>query len=439
MFTVSALEYQKLKGLRPTDGGARVWSHVEQTRVPALVRHVQHAALARRKAITTRRCEAMRDCALGVRTLLEQERQLPRETRDAAKGAYEALALRLSSSLRASARAAEAKVQSSFDTQVAPQLEAGADAARTDALATTAQWGITVTQGGLHWATYKATCRRHGVFRINMNEALVAPIFKAVSTHWEKAFISGLAKTLGDLEAEVKAELGGFHPKLLAALAEASVPSASAAGLDSAAGCDGLLGSLQAAVTELKEVANKQQRELSRSMEPLVQSHMTSGYDRATAEAGTGSHRRRVSLLEGHVRTEAPKMFAAAAKAIVERLTALRKDLGTQLEKDVVQASLGALLTAYAPLWDEMGDDCLATRKRMRPKCADLCLEANNAVRRMRAAASNGASGAAASSSSSSSSAAAAGANGAAGGGGGGGDDDDDELVETTSFHQQAC
>ena len=35
VFTVSALEYQKLKGLRPTDGRARVWSHVEQTRVHA--------------------------------------------------------------------------------------------------------------------------------------------------------------------------------------------------------------------------------------------------------------------------------------------------------------------------------------------------------------------------------------------------------------------
>eukprot|EP00320_Phaeocystis_rex_P022518 CAMPEP_0119097468 /NCGR_PEP_ID=MMETSP1178-20130426/178128_1 /TAXON_ID=33656 /ORGANISM="unid sp, Strain CCMP2000" /LENGTH=137 /DNA_ID=CAMNT_0007081411 /DNA_START=83 /DNA_END=493 /DNA_ORIENTATION=+ len=137
-----------------------------------------------------------------------------------------------------------------------------------------------------------------------MNEALVAPIFKAVSTHWEKAFISGLAKTLNDLEAEVKAELGSFHPKLLAALAEARVPSAAAAGLDGTAGCDGLLSSLQAAVAELKEVANKQQRELSRSMEPLVQSHMSSGYDVANAEAGTGSHRRRVALLEGHVRKE---------------------------------------------------------------------------------------------------------------------------------------
>ena len=146
----------------------------------------------------------------------------------------------------------------------------------------------------------------------------------------------------------------------------------------------------------------------------------------ATAESGTGSHRRRVALLEGHVRTEAPRMFDAAAKAIVERLTALRKDLGTRLEKEVVEASLGALLTAYAPLWDEMGDECLATRRAMRPKCAELCIEANNAVRRMRAASSGGG-GAAASSS------AADGADG-----GGGNDDDDDDLVETTAFHQQA-
>ena len=126
-------------------------------------------------------------------------------------------------------------------------------------------------------------------------------------------------------------------------------------------------------------------------------------------------------------------MFDAAAKAIVERLTALRKDLGTRLEKEVVEASLGALLSAYAPLWDEMGDQCLATRRAMRPKCAELCIEANNAVRRMRAAASSGGGGAAASSS------ASAGAAGAAPDGGGGNDDDDDELVETTAFHQQAC
>ena len=66
-------------------GSARVWSDVEQTMIPQLARHVQHAALARRKVITRRRCEGMRDFTLSVQRLLEQERQLPQETRDAAK------------------------------------------------------------------------------------------------------------------------------------------------------------------------------------------------------------------------------------------------------------------------------------------------------------------------------------------------------------------
>ena len=170
------------------------------------------------------------------------------------------------------------------------------------------------------------------------------------------------------------------------------MPTAVTSGVD-AKQCDGLLNTLQAAVSELKDEANKQQRELSRSMEPLVQTHMVSGYDAANAEAGTGSHRRRVAVLERHVRKEAPKMFDAAAKSIVEKMSTMRKDIGAQLEKDVVLGSLSSLLTAYTPLWDEMGEDCLATRKRMQPKCAELLLEANNAVRRMTAATSSGSGG----------------------------------------------
>ena len=207
------------------------------------------------------------------------------------------------------------------------------------------------------------------------------------------------------------------------------MPSAAAAGLESAQ-CDGLLGSLQAAVVELKDAANKQQRELSRSMEPLVQEHMIPGYDTANAEAGPGSHRRRVGLLERHVRREAPKMFDAAAKSIVGKMSSMRKDIGAQLEKDVVLGSLRSLQTAYAPLWDEMGEECLATRKAMQPKCAELLLEANNAVRRMAAATSGGSVGGGAASSST--------AGGGDRGGCGGGCDDDDELVETTDIHQKA-
>ena len=368
------------------------------------------------------------------------------------------------------------------------------------------KWGVPQSQGGLHWATYKATCRRHGVFRINMNEALVAPIFEAVATHWEKAFVTGLQQTLAALETEVQAELKAFHQKLRAALAAAAVPAAAAAGVDGAQSSDGLLTALQGAVSELKEAASKEQRDLSRSMEPMVQQHMTTGcaaarfparrthrphvtpsarafpsvtppptttstttaatitsstttppppppppplfrlhhqrpdhaapalrrrYDVANAEAGTGSHRRRVAKLEAHVEREAPKMFDAAAKAIVERLEGLRKDIGGQLERDVVQASLRTLLTAYTPLWDEFGEGCLEARQRMRQKCSEMIIETQNAVRRL--AGSNGTSGR------DGGGGGAASASSAGGGsaGGGGGDDDDDDVVETTAEHQK--
>ena len=165
----------------------QVWSDVEQTLIPSLVRHVQRAALVRRKALSLRRCEAMHRHVLGILKLLEHEHQLPLATRDAAKATFEAQAAELSTKLEACAAAAEGRVQLAFDTQVAPQLEMGAESSMQGALATTQQWGTSVMEGGMHWATYKATTRRHGVFRINMNEQLVAPIFKAVSTHWEKA------------------------------------------------------------------------------------------------------------------------------------------------------------------------------------------------------------------------------------------------------------
>jgi len=52
---------------------------------------------------------------------------------------------------------------------------------------------------------------------------------------------------------------------------------------------------------------------------------MSPGYLAATAEAGPGSHRRRVTFLEGHVAHEAPKMFGAASGSIIEQLTAMRE------------------------------------------------------------------------------------------------------------------
>jgi hypothetical protein len=202
VFTVSAMDYQKIQGLRPADGAPRVWATAEQTLIPRLARHVRRAALVRRKALSLRRCRAMEDFTRGVVGLLEAESRLPAAVRDAAADAYQTREKELRKELRAACAEAEAAVRNDFETLVEPQLKAGANTATTEALRTAEAW-----PGQMHWATYKATTRRMGVFRLNMNEELTAPILKAVSVQWEQAFLSGLQRTLNKLQVSVDANV----------------------------------------------------------------------------------------------------------------------------------------------------------------------------------------------------------------------------------------
>lgn len=113
----------------------------------------------------------MRSFTRSTLAQLETDTRLPQRTRDAARAVFDKKAAALSQTLRCSCAEAEASIEESFDKQVAPQLKQGADTAQGAAMQTAQAWGMPQGAGGLHWATYKATTRRDGVFRINMNEA----------------------------------------------------------------------------------------------------------------------------------------------------------------------------------------------------------------------------------------------------------------------------
>ena len=116
--------------------------------------------------------EAMAAFGESLVSTLEHEHSQPAHVRDAAKQAFDEKWKGLAGKLRSATNKAEQQIQTAFDESVAPQLQKGAESAQSDALAKAQEWGIPVTQGGLHCATYKATCRRGGVFRLNMNEEL---------------------------------------------------------------------------------------------------------------------------------------------------------------------------------------------------------------------------------------------------------------------------
>jgi len=133
----------------------------------------------------------------------------------------------------------------------------------------------------------------------------------------------------------------------------------------------------------VKVAAHREQRELSRSIEPTVKAHMDDGYTRGAAEAGTGSHRRRVALVESHVEAAAPKMFEASTGGVVAKLNALRASIGKQLEKEMLERCLAELRNQYGALWEDLSEAAIDARRALLPKVREALLEAANAVRRL--------------------------------------------------------
>jgi hypothetical protein len=168
-----------------------------------------------------------------------------------------------------------------------------------------------------------------------MNEELAAPILTSVSSAWEAVFVKDLDDHLKQLMCEIKSEVKKFHeqltPKLLQAGLDEGRLESIRAPLDAA-----LATRTEKAADKVKEAVQAKQKELSRSIAPQVQQKMLpgkqarrallscsccvsmpitvsrmvvceiAGYQTGYAEAGTGSHRRRVAIIEKHIQKVRP-------------------------------------------------------------------------------------------------------------------------------------
>ena len=103
-------------------------------------------------------------------------------------------------------------VKEDLDIQLFEKFSPAVEAAVTAAIPTATAWGAHRNDGGLAWATYKATTRRQGVFQgaaglrgmsikdiifrrtsanflsSDFNAQLAEPIYKHLATAWEKLF-----------------------------------------------------------------------------------------------------------------------------------------------------------------------------------------------------------------------------------------------------------
>jgi hypothetical protein len=179
--------------------------------------------------------------------------------------------------------------------------------AAEEATSTAHRWGDR-HQGGFYWATYKALCRRSGVFQNakglhDLNADLTEPIMKGLGNNCEKAFGRRLPNVLENFSRKSKTLLYQFHREVEQRCVKNGIGSA---GL-------GMLGqqlrNYEATFADLvgvmKGLINDIQRDANREFTPTIASNLASSYEWCAAEFGPGRLQvfKRVNTLANSIRT----------------------------------------------------------------------------------------------------------------------------------------
>lgn len=209
VYCVSSRGYQKLMGRLKKDANVPGFKDVVETEIPQLQAHCQKLTEAGREGACRRFLNSLSQLLNSLRLWsssdgvgrMLSEGQLKRESLwledrlnrfdKVCKGRGLLLAgteaNTLAQSLERQVKQICNQLSEEVQDSILESFEVAAKSAATEAIQTVQHWGQKIDRenraaGGLYWATYKAVCRRDGVFRdIDFNGQLTEPIIKHVS------------------------------------------------------------------------------------------------------------------------------------------------------------------------------------------------------------------------------------------------------------------
>lgn len=245
-------------------------------------------------------------------------------------------------------------VKRDIEKQIFEKYPEVIEEAITAAPKTAAGWGAHKSEGGLYWATYKATVRRDGLYSgasgpRDFNAELIEPITRKLATGWERTFQTRLPKTFELYVRDSNTILRRFHDTVEERARQNGVGLANLAMLKTQIYTyeqlfSDLYNVLIASMTEL-------QRDANRDFTPVVVSAMHAAYDICTSESGTsptvrfcfnrcltiislgvGSFKRMKDHMLNHVDRARHTMFKDAVETVQNHLNQMCKDLQKVME-----------------------------------------------------------------------------------------------------------
>ncbi|KAH6632633.1 hypothetical protein F5144DRAFT_574744 [Chaetomium tenue] len=342
VFCVSSRAFQKLSDrLQKDDFNGGGFQSLDDTEIPQLQAHAKKLTEAGRAANSRRFLNDLMQL-LNSMTMWASDDGTGSTLSNADKAKEETRLLkqlrRIEQELETALEECLTSVREVLDENIFENFHKYIPAAVEAALPTATQWGAHRSTGGLLWATYKATCRRNGVFAgasgaRDFNDELFSPISKHLANGWERAFQRRLPVALDNFPRAIKACIEKFHRD---ATEQARERGTQYTGLNMLTqqlrGHSQSVADMKASVLGL---AQELQREASRSFTPVIQEEMIPAYEGCVAERGPGSYMRMKNLMLAHVTNQRGVMFRAATDHVQEQLEGMCEQIGAELEASI--------------------------------------------------------------------------------------------------------
>ncbi|KAK4199425.1 hypothetical protein QBC40DRAFT_349451 [Triangularia verruculosa] len=353
VFCVSSRAFQKLSGRLQRDrNSSSGFLSLEDTEIPQLQAHARKLTEAGRAANARRFLNSLVQL-LNSMTMWATNDGTRSSMTDKEKRAEETNIRAQLNKLEQDLDTALQKCYADMGRQLYENVYANFDkyipAAAALASQTATGWGAPRDMGGLLWATYKATCRRYGVYAgaagpKDFNSELFNPISRQLPSGWERAFQRRLPDSLNAFVARFKAVLKEFHTAAVKRAVDrgSDYHGVNMLGQQLETHGHGLVDIANQAVATMQE----RQRDASRSFTPTVQEVMRPAYDGCTEERGPGSFKRMKAIMIDHVTRNQEAMFRTATGHVQEALDAMCKEIRQQLE-DCIAEKHSAIMQDY--------------------------------------------------------------------------------------------
>ncbi|KAH9834261.1 Dynamin family [Teratosphaeria destructans] len=322
VFCVSSRAYQQLSGRLLKDKKVPGFESLEQTEVPRLQAHCKKLTVHGRQASCRRFLNSINQLLTSMGLWSSDDgsgANMTNKQRDHEREFLKRKLHELEKALEKGVSATLEDVESTIDEQLLEKFPAANKAASQLAVPTSSGWGAHRNDGGLYWATYKATVRRQGVFSgaagpKDFNAELTEPLYKQLATAWEKAFQRRLPNILKQFDRSGSDLLKKFHAAVAARCRERGHGLARLGMLENQLQAyRAIFGDL--ASTMINQV-NEKQREINREFTPIIARIMEPVYTTCTDESGPGQFKRMKSAMFDHVTSNSVTMFEDAAKEV---------------------------------------------------------------------------------------------------------------------------